>query len=350
MIRVSLISLLITIFTLTSALAFGAYGAPAGTDSHLEEKSAHVHVSLVGLPGAKEMQGNFDGLGEVMRRDGFFGSSASSVEHPWTPCSVLAAGILGAYMNAFWWTIERDAQTAPPPPNTNILGKFDDKLKDGKIPRKDPAETAEIVARLVIWRSGGINVQANTLFSAWTQRECLEALLKKGPEYVRQQMDKFGSKQTLLHLSPLSQWSATINWNDTEKYLGEMRIAGFLATVPLPGGNPLAPCSLLTEKRLGSRLNELWGEILQGRIEPPHSTDPFLKDFLDDLKKGAISMDDPARAAEITARLFATKIVGANIVSRIFASESTQEQCLEEIFTPGTIRKRLIREGKLPLR
>jgi hypothetical protein len=40
----------------------------------------------------------------------------------------------------------------------------------------------------------------------------------------------------------------------------------------------------------------------------------------------------------------------ANVISNMFASQSTQGQCLEEIFAPGSIRRRLIQEGKPPLR
>lgn len=315
----------------------------------VEAESPHAHVPLVNLPGGPVVQTEMDELGNLFKQKDFFESSAMSMAHPWAPCNVLAAGITGVYLNTFWWQIERNGRTTPPPRGTNILGQFDEKLTEGNIPRKNPGETAEILARLVIWRSSGISIQANTLLSEWTQKTCLDALLKTGPEYVGKQMDKLINKQTFSHLSPLTRWSVAISRNDTEKDLVELRSAGFLNTKPHSGGNPLAPCSLLTAKRLGSNLNELWGDILQGRVELPPVANPFLlKEFQDDLKFGTIPTDDPAKAAEIVARLFASRIVMTNIVSEMFTSPSTQEQCLDEIFAPGSIRKRLTQEGKLP--
>jgi hypothetical protein len=339
----------VPLVALAGALVFGAHPGAAEAESPHEGEPPHTHVSLVGVPDAQTMETEIEDLGDLLRRKGFFDSSAASVEHPWTPCSVLAAGIIGVHLNAFWWPIERNARTDPPPRDTNILGKFDDKLTDGRIPRKNPGETAEVLARLVIWRSGGINVQANTLFSGWTQKECLEALLRAGPENVWRQMDR-ARGTTSLHLPPTRRWSATFDRSDTEKHLAELGAPGFLATTGTSGRNPLAPCSLLVAKRLGTRLNDLWGEILRGRVAPPDSGGPFLKGFLNDLRTGTIPREDPARAAEIAARLAATRIVLANVVSNMFASESTQEQCLEEIFAPGSIRRKLIQQGKLPSR
>jgi hypothetical protein len=340
----------VPLVALVGALVFGAHAGAAKAESPHEGESPHAHVSLVGLPEAQAVQTEIEGIGDLLRRRSFFDSSAASTEHPWTPCSVLAAGIMGVHLNAFWWPIERNGRTDPPPRDTNILGKFADKLMDGRIPRKEPGETGEILARLVLWRSGGINVQANTLFSGWTQKECLEALLRAGPEYVWKQMDRVRGTDTSLHLPPTRRWSATLDRSDTEKHLADLGAPGFLATMGTSAGNPLAPCSLLVAKRLGARLNDLWGEILRGRVEPPGSGDPFLKGFLNDLRTGAIPRDDPTTAAEIAARLVATRVVLANVISNMFASQSTQGQCLEEIFAPGSIRRRLIQEGKLPLR
>jgi len=340
----------VPLVALVGALVFGAHAGAAKAESTHEGGSPHSHVSLVGLPEGPAVQTEIEGIGDLLRRGGFFDSSAASTEHPWTPCSVLAAGIIGVHLNAFWWPIERNGRTDPPPRGTNILGRFDDKLSDGRIPRTEPGETAGILARLVIWRSGGINVQANTLFSGWTQKECLEALLRARPEYVWKQLDRIRGTDTSLHLPPTRRWSATFDRSDTERHLAELGASRFLATMGTSGGNPLAPCSLLVAKRLGTRLNDLWGEMFQGRVEPPGSGDPFLKGFVNDLRTGVIPRDDPTRAAEIAARLVASRMVLANVVSNMFASQSTQGQCLEEIFAPGSIRRRLIQEGKLPSR
>lgn len=42
------------LIALTSALAFGAHGAPARAESYPEEESAHAHVSLVQIRGGRE--------------------------------------------------------------------------------------------------------------------------------------------------------------------------------------------------------------------------------------------------------------------------------------------------------
>jgi len=122
-----------------------------------------------------------------------------------------------------------------------------------------------------------------------------------------------------------------------------------MKAIPASAANPLAPCSLLTAKRLRSQVNGLWvWEIHPGKVRPIVPTDPFLKDFRNDVKDGVVPGGDPIGAAEIVARLFARLLVGESTLSSTFTSHSTQEQCLEEIFSPGTIRKRLIEEKKFP--
>jgi hypothetical protein len=316
-----------------------AGNAQAGPDG----ESAHVHISLGGLPDAADLP-EVEGLAEVMARDGFFDSSAAEGDHLWTPCSVLSAAILGTHWNAFWQPIEQNGRTDPPSLGTNILGKFDGKLKDGRIPRQDAVETSEILARLAIWRSGGINIQLNTLLSGWTQRQCLGVLLKSGPNYVFTELQKIGTRFTGSHHPSVKRWSATLNLADLDRDLAELRDARFLTTKPTSAVNPLTPCSLLVAKRLGTSLNVHWSELLQGSLQPPFD------EFAEDLKNGTVPGKDPAKAALAAALLFRNTIGAADIVSTMFASESTHEQCLDEIFKPGSIRARLTREGKLPLR
>jgi len=324
--------------------------ATAGIRHSPDTGEGHAHLSLVDYPPAILSAADAQKMASEARQPTFLASSAKATENPLAPCSLLAAALIALDSNLFWWDIEKSGSVSTPPPNTNILGMFDRDLENGKVPRKEPRATAEILARLTIWRSWGINAEVNTFLSDMTQRACLDTLLAMDPNAVFGTLNGYGARTTASHLAAISRYSVTLSREQTEKDLAEMRDDRFLTRSSRSTENPLLPCALLKAKRLGSRLNDLVGEILSRKVERPMQEDGMLGRFSEDLRDGSVHMDDPAKAAEIAALLFAARIGPANAATDILISESTQRECLDEIFSPGLIRQRLEKEGKLPSR
>ena len=76
--------------------------------------------------------------------------------------------------------------------------------------------------------------------------------------------------------------------------------------------------------------------------------DPVLGRYASALSEGSLPRSEPGQTMQIAARLFGARMSeGAGLTERYLA-DSTQRECADEIFQPGLIRVRLIKEGKLP--
>lgn len=313
-----------------------------------DPKLPHIHLPLIAPDSILATEDAVDKL-SILITEELLKSKSESSDNPLAPCSLLAAGLKSIQLNAIGYQLQHQGTVPLPPPGTNILGIYDKELKGGRIPREDPGITADIMARLFIWYSGGINARANTLIHDSTQQQCL-ALLTSDTNTIGSLINgKLLAPDSLVftHVQAVANYSPTLSKPDAEKFLDELRTRTFQALSSQSTQNPLAPCALLKALRLSTRVNDLWASILTGKI---NSNDPLVEKFAQEVKGGTLPRDNPVRAAQIAAQLFGSQIVVADEFTDMLTSESTQQECLSEIFQPGLIRARLVKEGKFPFR
>ena len=342
--------LLLTAFLIAlGASASAQRSLPPGSNEPPQDPDhPHIHLSLIPPPAMLlRGRGGFDKFAAEIAADGFLGSAGQSSGNLLSPCSLLAAAVVSDRINFVWWKILQGSVPAPPP-GTNILGMYDNDLKDGRFPRDDLPKTADILARLFIWHSWGVNARANTLVRGSTQEWCLDTLVSDtSAAETRINVKLSAAEWTSEHHEAVSYFSATLPREDSERSLGELRASGLMSLSQKSTQNPLAPCSVLKAMRLASRINDLWGSISARKLR---SSDAVEKRFPQGIRDGAIVKDDPVKTAQIAAYLFGSEIFASHLVTDVLTSESDQRECLNEIFQPGQIRSRLEREGKLPTR
>ncbi|MCH7681650.1 hypothetical protein IID10_20180 [candidate division KSB1 bacterium] len=306
----------------------------------------HVHLSLVAHRAIQDLtKEKIEGYVKEVGNAAFLSSPGTLSDNPLSPCALLSAGVISYQLNYLWYGITVTHTIPVPPPNTNILGMFDDDIKGGKIPKDDPNKAAEIMARLFVWHSWRTDAVANTLINGLKQQQCLDLLISS-PDIITSKIQEVKPPNLIFTHSPAAAYySAMLTRDDSEKLFKELRKEGFMNLSIKGSENPFAPSSLLKALRLASRLNELWNSILTGDIK---SNDPLLGEFSQDLKTGSVPGANPIKAAQITAQLFGMQILAANAFTDILTAEATQKECLNEIFRPGLIRARLIKEGKFP--
>jgi hypothetical protein len=344
-------ALTLSLFLVSVVMAKCAAGATSDwlrSQGQEEVGEPHAHLALVAYPGpvlagSKEVEA----YAEEAKDGTFLNSPGVSSKNPLTPCALLAAGVSSVRLNQIWYGITVERKIPVPPPRTNILGMFDEDIKGGTVPMGDPGKAAEITARLFVWYSWAIDAPTNTLIHGMTQQQCLELLLSS-PDVVAAKIQGVKPSELVFSHSPaVAHYSAMLLRDDSERFFKDVRREGFTSLSSKDTDNPVAPCSLLRAFRLASRLNEFWGQILTGSLRDTRR--PMVEKFSDDLRKGTVPREDKPKAAEITAYLFASEMLQTNEVSEALISQATQQECLNEIFRPGLIRMRLLKEGKLPL-
>lgn len=315
-----------------------------------DPNSPHMHLTLIAYPDPILTTKDVVEKLSILITEEFLKSKSESSDNPLAPCSLLAAGLISNQLNAIGYQIQQHGTVPLPLPlGTNILRIYDKELKGGRIPRDDQRITADIMARLFIWYSGGINYTANTLIHESTQQQCL-ALLISDTNTISPLIDAKLSdpdSHVFTHIQAVANYSPTLSKPNAERFLDELRTRTFLALPSQSTQNPLAPCSLLKSLRLSTSVKNLWESILTGKS---NSNNPLVEKFLQDVKGGILLRDNPVKAAQTAAYIFGSQIVDADVFTDMLTSESTQQECLSEIFQPGQIRARLIKEGKFPPR
>lgn len=303
--------------SLVSVVMVGCATGPASDWLRMRDQSEvekpHAHLLLVGDYGPKFAESKVDAYLKAFEDAAFWSSPGVSSNNPLAPCAMVAAKVISVQLNDFWNKIAVERTIPVPPAGTNILGMFDADIKGGKIPRDDPGKAAEILARLFVWYSWSIDTVANTIIHSTTQEQCLELLLSDPDVYSAKIQ---GMKRTDLvysHSPAVAHYSAILPRDNTERFFKDVRREGFMSLSSKGTDNPAAPCSLLRAFRFAGHLTEFhW------------------------------------KAAEINAQHFARIMVRSDVVSEGLIAQATQEECLNEIFQPGLIRMRLLKEGKLP--
>ena len=268
---------------------------------------------------------------------------------PLAPCSLAGAALVSMGLNSVWAGIVR-GQPSLPPPGSNILGMFDRDLRDRKIPRERPARTAEIVARAYLWNLWSINTWANTFVARSTQQACLDFVVSNPTMVEREISRRLGGPAGLVndHYAAVEHYSPTVPRPSVDVWLSDFDGAGAMARSASWTDNPLAPCSVLRSLMMASRLSSLWQSMLEGSLRPPPPEDPIVGRYASVLSEGTVPREDPDQTMQIAARLFAVPLTAGVAFTERYLEGSTQLDCVNEIFQPGSIRARLMKEGTLP--
>ena len=215
------------------------------------EHDPHAHLSLVTTPLPETWVSAIDVHVAEIRRPDFLATLGARSRNPFAPCALVVAGYTGVALDAYWGEVLRGNLQIPR--GTNILGKFDLHLRSGRIPRNDPAQTAEILARVFIWSSWARDGGANALIDGLTQQQCLDQLYTT-PQALGARVR--GLDDTLMtHSEPVSLYSGVLRRDVTQQFFMELPYKQFMARPAGGTDNPLAPCSLLRALVLASRLS-----------------------------------------------------------------------------------------------
>ena len=311
----------------------------------------HVEVAMAGSSGAALPAGALDMFISLSREQDFLSSPSVATNSPLAPCALLSAALASDQLNRMFAGISHPGSiNFFPPRGTYILGLYDADMARGKgsIPRDDPNKATDILARLVIYHSWGFSMMLNTLITPMTQRNCLDLLTS--PDKLDKALSSLRpSEAVLIHAPPVSAYVASYRREDGNLLLAELLQASFLDKASLAQVNPLSPCSLLGAFRLAARLNDAWNnKLTKGTFDAAGR--PELELYVDDLRDGERLKAITPRTAEVTAAVFAAEILRANDLTSQLTQDATERDCLEEIFMPGTLRIRLMKDGiMLPL-
>ena len=293
-----------------------AEGAQA-TDASVED--AHAHLMLRSYPSTVIDEA------QVESHENELLAGVLSNSHPLSPCPLLAAAYIAFSLNEYWGQII-NGPIPIPPPGSSMVGMFDQEIADGNVPRNDPTAAAEIIARLFMWQSGGVDGMANVFIDGLSPQACLEML--DSPPQLNARLENIEPPPMhQSHLPATTFYSGYLPREDSERFLRELRAVSFMALSSTATNNPLAPCSLLAAKRLASYLNVVWSDLMASPIPPPE--DPLTDENL------------VIYESAFASRHFASAIIDRNESTRLLISKSTQQECLNEIFEPGLIRKSL---------
>lgn len=332
--------------------AAGAPGGPVPPAPLVDEAppAGHVEVMLSGSAGAAPDGGALARYLPVLHAAGFLDSSSRSTADPLAPCALLSAVVASASMNYIFCGLGNPACDLKLPAGTHILGRYDQDIAaaKGAVPHADPLKAADIVARVVIWRSWGSSTNLNSLIAPMSQRQCLALLVD--PPRLGQALSRRSSDVVLSHGAPVSAYITSVTREAGNEWLAALPRPEMPGMPSASAGNPLMPCELLSAFRLAARVNDAWGNRLPaGKLETEGR--PELAPYAEDLKKPLGSGGVNEKTAELLAAGLAAEMARANWLSAQLTGKATQGECLAEFFQPGTLRARLLGAGvTLPTR
>ena len=313
----------------------------------------HAEFALSGSPGAALSASELDRFVALIGAKDLLVMSATATDSPLAPCALLSAAKAAELANTVFWAAREPHGMGLlyPSAGTNILGRYDSDFirAEGTLSKLKPNKAADMLARIIIFRSWGLSTQLNTLLASMTQGECLQLLAK--PEQTMARMQALdSSKMVLTHAAPVLAYISTYSRETGDVFLAELLKKGFLAKTNTSNSNPFAPCAVLSSFRLAARLNDTWNNQLpKGGYDV--ASKPELAKYAEDIKGIPLMVTPSARMAEVFAAVFSAEILRSNELTAQLTGKATEAQCLEEMFDPGTIRKRLMKEGvELPLR
>ena len=318
---------------------------PAGLAAQSPEPGAmagHIDVALVGAVGTDLLPEQAQAFLSGLRRDGLLAAASMDSDNPLAPCALLAGAIASARINNLWIELLGRGPVMFPPPGSNILGLYDAEIAHakGRFPRDDPYKTADILARLYILRSWAIGPGLNTLLYPMKQQECLAAFISKDRQLNDRMASIKPSELRFADIPPVSAYFATRDRDTGQALLARIRAPGALEEAVTAGPVPLAACSLLKGFRVASAVNRVWGEFPAAPAAAASGS--WFTDYAADIKGGKLPTAIDARNAEVVAAIFAKTVIDSNEMTRKLTEGVTQGDCLIEIFSPGTLRLRLL--------
>jgi len=342
------LSLAFVVLPIACATINNAVHAKEGTPPH-----GHVEFALSGSHGATLSASELDRFIALIGEKDLLVMSATATDSPQAPCALLSAAKAAELPNMLFWSARqpRGMGLFYPSAGSNILGRYDSDFirAEGTLSRIEPKKAADILARIIVYHSWVLSTKLNVLLSSMTQGECLQLLAK--PEKTIERMQTLDpSKAVLTHAAPVSAYISTYSRETGNLFLAELLKKGFLARTNTSQSNSFSPCAVLSAFRLAARLNDTWNNQLpKGGYDVAGK--PDLARYAEDIKKIPVMVTPSARMAEVFAAVFSAEILRANEFTTQLTGNATEAQCLEEVFDPGTIRKRLMKEGvQFPLR
>ena len=330
---------------LLALLILGGGCAPAARETAPPAPS-HGHLAFVpGSPVASlDVEAAAASLTPAVLR-----TQPASGDGPLAPCSLASAALVAMGVNSVWTGFVRGHPSLPPP-GSNILGMFDRELRDRQIPRDPPARAAEIVARAYLWNLWSINTWANTFVARSTQQTCLDFIVSNPAKVELEISRKLSDPADLVndHYAAVEHYSPTVVRPSVDAWLRDFDGAGAMARSAAWTDNPLAPCSVLRSLMMAARVSSLWQSMLDGSLSAPKPEDPIIGRYASVLSEGTVPRSDPEQTMQITARLFAVPLTSGPGLTERYLAGSTQLDCVNEIFQPGSIRARLMKEGTWP--
>ena len=319
-----------------------------GTPPH-----GHVEFALSGSSGAALGASELDRFIALIGEQDLLLMSATATDSPLAPCALLSAAKAAELANMLFWSARQPHGMGLfyPSAGSNILGRYDSDFirAEGTLSRIKPNKAADILARIIVYHSWVLSTKLNALLSSMTQGECLQLLAK--PEETMERMQALDpSKAVLTHAAPVSAYLSTYSRETGNVFLAELLKKGFLARTNTSKGNPFSPCAVLSSFRLAARLNDTWNNQLpKGGYDV--ASKPELARYAEDIEGIPLMATPSERMAEVFAAVFSAEILRSNELTTQLTGNATEAQCLEEVFDPGTIRKRLMKEGvELPPR
>jgi hypothetical protein len=331
-------------------------GAVQGTTPEstiAEAQSGHLEFAFSGSRGAALRAGELERFIDLNRTQDLLMLPATATESPLAPCALLSAAKTAELANMMFWAVRQPhgIRLMYPLAGSNILGRYDSKFvrTEWTLSKIEPNKAADILARLVVFRSGGLSAVLNTFLSSMHQGECLELLAN--PERTQERMKAVDQRQLVwTHAAPVSVYIAEYSRENGHSFLDQLLEQDFFEKPNASKSNPFSPCAVLGTFRLAARLNDLWNnQLTKGAFDTANR--PELSQYAEDIKGIPRTVTPSARMAEVFAAVFSAEIVRANELTARLTGSATENQCLEEVLEPGTIRKRLLKEGvELPLR
>ena len=209
-----------------------------------------------------------------------------------------------------------------------------------------------MLARIVVLESWGFSGRLNTLMPTLNQRKCLDMLVQ--PMRIAQALQVLKPANMVhTHGAPVSNYVFSVEGAQGRQWLESLPRQDMLERRSASTDHPLMPCALLRAFRLAARVNDAWTRLLPaGKLDAAGRTlpEPYAAALSKPLSADAVDAVDAA-TGELLAAVMVAEIFRANELSDQLLERATQAECLDELFRPGGLRRKLLSSGvSVPLR
>jgi len=267
----------------------------------------------------------------------FIEKKAIETDNALAPCALLANALLSIRITSLRGGLLIEKQFPVPIRGSNIFGLYDDAVADGKFFRQSPETKADILARMHIYWSGGIDTEINSLIKNMTQQQCLNYLLITNQQALSELFDMSSSAKSMqhyiTHYAPVEMHGSTYTYQELNKYLNEVKDPKSLALSATETHNPVMPCSLMRGYASAYHAAELYFLMINGKLFIPTPNTPILGEYSEQLKGGRIPAEDPVVATRITAGYFVNQTLFWDKKETDWINRLSQQECLNVFIT-----------------